>query len=57
MKKLLWFTKDQINLLDKIKEHTGENNSEVVRMAMLHYADSLGFTKTGELNFNAKASS
>ena len=38
-KKLLWFTKDQLDLLEKLKEKTKLNNSEVVRKAMELYAE------------------
>jgi len=38
MKKMIWFTKDQIELLEKLKKETGYNNSEVVRQAMELYA-------------------
>ena len=41
MRKLLWFTKEQLEVLDEIKELTGENNSELVRTAMDMYLKSL----------------
>ena len=41
MKKLLWFTIEQNDLLMAIKELTGQNNSEIVREAMKHYAKML----------------
>ena len=42
MKKMIWFTKEQMELLKMIKENTGLNNSEVVREAMKSYALLLG---------------
>lgn len=42
MKKLMWFTKDQMDLLEEIKTVTGYGNSQIVRKAMQVYADKLG---------------
>lgn len=46
MKKLLWFTKDQIMHLEYIKSKTGNNNnSEIVREAMKLYVEKLMLEK------------
>lgn len=41
MKKLLYFTKRQRNLLDELKSVTGNSNSQIVRDAMIAYAEKL----------------
>jgi len=33
-KKMLWFTADQMRVLDEIKEFTGKSNGEIVREGM-----------------------
>ena len=45
MKKLLWFTIEQNELLNRIKALTGLNNSEVVREAMKYYAKMIAELK------------
>jgi hypothetical protein len=39
MKKMIWFTKEQSEMLELIKLLTGQNNSEIVREAMKVYLD------------------
>lgn len=34
MKKIIWFTKEQVAQLEEIKSMSGKNNSEVVRAGM-----------------------
>lgn len=40
-RKMLWFTADQIRVLNELKELTGKANSEIVRIAMLVYLEQL----------------
>ena len=41
MKKMIWFTKPQLELLTKLAEKTGMNNAEIVREGMNLLADKL----------------
>ena len=34
MKKMIWFTKSQLVLLEELKNATGMNNAEIVRAGM-----------------------
>ncbi len=40
-KKLVWFSKEQMQQLDDIQEITGESNGMVVRQAMKLYLEKL----------------
>jgi Arc/MetJ-type ribon-helix-helix transcriptional regulator len=43
-KKLLWFTNEQAELLEKLKKKLGTNNSETVRKALKLLADNENIT-------------
>ena len=38
MKKMLWFTKAQVDVMNKLKSKVKMNNSELVREALKQYA-------------------
>ncbi|MEA3387595.1 MAG: hypothetical protein U9Q66_04410 [Patescibacteria group bacterium] len=40
-RKSLWFSLDQIKLLDQIKDKTGDSGSAIVRRSLLMYSESL----------------
>jgi len=44
-KKILWFSGDQITLMDQLKEKTGHSNSQIVRDAMVLYSKYLKSVK------------